>query len=180
VINTVTRESASQRMISLSSLTVQIMVVMALRWHEMSPACRYSPGRSRIHILTEIDALKMRHYSQSPFGNRTCHVHRPPSTVPFASAMPSTNRHEGRVTIVASRWAFLLSQVSLRRPGSKEPPGCPRTHDQDDEGTPYRCHRRWAGALVRAGSTIFGPQWSPARRLAHVGRSHRASKGTGG
>jgi len=36
----------------------------------------------------EIDALKMRHYSQFPFSNRTWHVHRPPSTVPFASAVP--------------------------------------------------------------------------------------------
>jgi len=34
-----------------------------------------------------------------------------------------------------------------------------------------------AGAPVRAGSTIFRPQWSPALCLARVGRSRRASRG---
>ena len=37
-----------------------------------------------------------------------------------------------------------------------------------------------AGAPVRAGSTIFRPQWSPARCVARVGRSRRVSLGLAG
>src|SRR5580700_7808744 len=36
----------------------------------------------------------------------------------------------------------------------------------------------WTGG--QAGSTIFRPQWSPARCLAHAGRSRRASQGPAG
>src|SRR5208282_5778083 len=39
-----------------------------------------------------------------------------------------------------------------------------------------RARRPAAGAPVRAGSTIFRPQWSPALCLAHTGSSRQASR----
>ena len=112
-------------------------------------------GRSRLPSGLTRPPRSTRRSNGRP--RRAIRVHWSPMTRRGVSAMPPSS------TRTATWWTY-----SHCLPVESAPS---RSTSGDLSGLEHE-----AGAPVRAGSTIFRPQWSPALCLAHAGTSRRASQ----